>query len=102
MEVCCYRLDPLFPRIPHPALQLAFAVSGSLRMSASVHANKMFDMQGRVALVTGGGTGIGWHIALGLAENGAKVYITGRRREVLEKAANAFAAEHKGNGVMIP
>ena len=69
---------------------------------ASFRLEKLYDLKGRVALVTGGGTGIGWHIALGLAESGAKVYITGRRKEVLEKAANAFAAEHKGNGVMIP
>ena len=41
-------------------------------------------------------------IASTLITNGAKVYITGRRKEVLEKAANTFAAEHKGNGVMIP
>ena len=71
-------------------------------MNSSLRLDKMFDMQGRIALVTGGGTGIGWHIASGLAENGAKVYISGRRKEVLEKAANAFADAHKGNGSIIP
>ncbi|KAH9925389.1 NAD(P)-binding protein [Epithele typhae] len=71
-------------------------------MNASVRADAIFDLKGRVAVVTGGGTGIGLHIATGLAENGAKVYITGRRKEVLDKAASAFAAEHKGNGSMIP
>ncbi|KAI0632069.1 short-chain dehydrogenase [Trametes polyzona] len=64
--------------------------------------NKIFDLQGRIALVTGGGTGIGWQIALGLAENGAKVYITGRRQEVLEKSASTFAEQHRGNGAIIP
>lgn len=63
--------------------------------------SKIFDMNGRVALVTGGGTGIGWHIASGLAESGAKVYITGRRKDVLEKAANTFAEQHNGNGSII-
>ena len=71
-------------------------------MNASVRTETMFDMNGRIALVTGGGTGIGWHIALGLAENGAKVYITGRRKEVLETAQAKFAAEHQGNGAIIP
>ncbi|KAI0780699.1 short-chain dehydrogenase [Trametes elegans] len=64
--------------------------------------DKIFGLQGRVALVTGGGTGIGWQIALGLAENGAKVYITGRRKETLEKSASTFAAQHKGNGAIVP
>ncbi|KAK0442240.1 short-chain dehydrogenase [Desarmillaria tabescens] len=45
------------------------------------------SLSGRVGLVTGGGTGIGFMIAKAFAANGAKVYITGRRSDVLEKAA---------------
>lgn len=45
------------------------------------------DLQGKHALVTGGGTGIGLAIARGLAEAGAEVTITGRRAAVLEAAA---------------
>ncbi|KAI9057479.1 short-chain dehydrogenase [Trametes sanguinea] len=71
-------------------------------MTETLRLNKIFDLQGRIALVTGGGTGIGWQIAQGLAENGAKVYITGRRKETLEKSAQAFAEQHKGNGSIIP
>ncbi|KAF5352301.1 hypothetical protein D9758_011924 [Tetrapyrgos nigripes] len=45
------------------------------------------NLQGKIALVTGGGTGIGLMIAKELSKNGAKVYITGRRLQVLQKTA---------------
>lgn len=49
--------------------------------------HKQAALAGKHALVTGGGTGIGLAIATALAENGAKVTITGRRQSVLETAA---------------
>ncbi|KAF5370367.1 hypothetical protein D9758_006883 [Tetrapyrgos nigripes] len=49
------------------------------------------NLQGKTALVTGGGTGIGLMIAKELSSNGAKVYITGRRLQVLEKIASETA-----------
>lgn len=45
------------------------------------------ELQGRHALVTGGGTGIGLAIARMLADKGAEVTITGRRGDVLAEAA---------------
>jgi NAD(P)-dependent dehydrogenase (short-subunit alcohol dehydrogenase family) len=53
----------------------------------SYRSDSLHDLTGRIALVTGGGTGIGLMIAKGLAANGAKVYITGRRRDTLEAAS---------------
>ena len=71
-------------------------------MSHPLSLENVFRLNDRVALVTGGGTGIGWMIAEGLAVNGAKVYIAGRRRAVLEDAAKKFAEQNKGRGAILP
>ena len=47
-------------------------------------------LEGKTALVTGGGTGIGAAIAERFVAEGAKVCITGRRKEKLEQQAAAF------------
>ena len=46
------------------------------------------DLNGKHALIMGGGTGIGLAIAKALAEAGAEVTITGRRKDVLDKVAS--------------
>ncbi|HSR53202.1 MAG TPA: SDR family NAD(P)-dependent oxidoreductase, partial [Acidobacteriota bacterium] len=53
----------------------------------------MSTMQGKVAVVTGGGTGIGKAIARKLGELGARVAICGRRAEVLQEAVAEMKAE---------
>lgn len=50
-------------------------------------------LQGRVALITGGGTGIGFEIASALAALGAHTVIVGRRLEVSEEAAKQLSAK---------
>jgi len=48
---------------------------------------KLFDLTGRVALVTGGSRGLGLQMAEALGEMGAKVAITARKQEELDQAA---------------
>lgn len=59
-------------------------------MAQSYQPNALFNLSQRIALVTGGGTGIGLMITKGLAASGAKVYITGRRLEVLQKVQQGW------------
>src|SRR5947208_15152918 len=56
----------------------------------------MADTLSGVALVTGGGRGIGANIARELAEGGMRVWVTGRTREQVE----AVAAETGGRALV--
>ena len=48
-----------------------------------------FSLAGKTALVTGGGSGIGAAIALGMADAGARILLVGRRRALLDKTLGA-------------
>jgi NAD(P)-dependent dehydrogenase (short-subunit alcohol dehydrogenase family) len=52
-----------------------------------MNTNKLFDLSGRVALITGGGTGLGLQMAVGLAEMGANLALCARKVERCEQAA---------------
>lgn len=52
-----------------------------------------FDLTGRVALVTGGGSGLGFAIAEGLSRAGARVALNGRNVDKLEAAASRLTGQ---------
>jgi gluconate 5-dehydrogenase len=57
-----------------------------------VHVRQLFDLSGRTALVTGGGRGLGRHIAIGLAEAGADVMVASRKLANCEETVREIEA----------
>ena len=53
----------------------------------------LFGIRGRVVLITGGGKGIGYHMAEALVRAGARVYLCSRDGQACEAAAQALSAE---------
>ena len=60
------------------------------RTASRMDAPRLFDLHGKVAIVTGGSRGLGQSMATALAEAGASVVISARRREWLDPAAEAL------------
>jgi gluconate 5-dehydrogenase len=53
----------------------------------------VFSLEGKLALITGGGSGIGFYIAQCMVQAGAKVVLTGRRESVLQEAVEKLGSK---------
>ncbi|HVA93550.1 MAG TPA: SDR family oxidoreductase [Candidatus Dormibacteraeota bacterium] len=53
----------------------------------NVHTKELFDLSGRVAIITGGAVGLGRQMAQGLAEMGADLVLCARKKERCDRAA---------------
>lgn len=68
------------------------AIKNSRIKGPDVRVSEIFDVSGEIALVTGGGSGIGFLMARALAVNGAKVALAGKDQQSLQTAVEAIAA----------
>ena len=54
--------------------------------------NPIFDVSGKIAMVTGASSGIGQHFARQLARHGAKVVVAARRQDRLDALVDDLSA----------
>ena len=63
----------------------------------------LFDLTGKVAIITGSSRGIGRAIAEAMADQGAKVVISSRKADACAEAAGAINAKHgPGSAIVVP
>jgi NAD(P)-dependent dehydrogenase (short-subunit alcohol dehydrogenase family) len=63
-------------------------------VEAAMTIPRLFDLTGKVAIVTGSSRGIGLAIAAAMAEHGAKVVISSRKQDACDEVAHAINAQH--------
>ena len=63
---------------------------------------ELFNVSGKVAIVTGGSRGIGEMIAAGFLANGVKVYITARKEAALIEKAKELSEMYQGECIPVP
>src|SRR5690606_486839 len=69
---------------------------------AQTKAQNLFDLTGKVAIITGASRGIGRAIAERMAQHGARVVISSRKAGPCEEVAAEINARHPGHAIAVP
>ena len=64
--------------------------------------SELFNVSGKVAIVTGGSRGIGEMIAAGFLANGVKVYVTARKEAALIEKAKELSEKYECECIPVP
>src|SRR3990167_3907906 len=83
-----------------PAPQMAAIKSNTCLEGSAM--GELFDLTGKVAVITGSSRGIGKAIAERMAEHGAKVTISSRKAGPCEEVAAEINAKHPGQAIAVP
>ena len=69
-------------------------------MTPSTYLQSLFGLDGRIALVTGGSSGIGRAIAIALGRAGAHVLVAARTQATIDETVAVLRQEGSGNGIV--
>src|SRR5580692_1779210 len=72
--------------------EAASTTQNSTVQNSTGNAKQLFDLTGRIAIITGGSIGLGRQMAEGLAEMGANLVLCARKQERCEQAAEELRA----------
>jgi len=84
--------------MPSCISHLQHAIYMAEKILDQLHAGSLFDLSGVVAVVTGGGSGIGLMISTTLVSNGATVYIIGPQQADLDRLSSVYNEAAKKSG----
>ncbi|MBT7974924.1 MAG: SDR family NAD(P)-dependent oxidoreductase, partial [Candidatus Marinimicrobia bacterium] len=75
--------------------------TSTVKPDEEAHINALFDLTGRTALVTGASGFLGQSLARALAEAGARVVVSSRKRKKAEEIAELLKGEAQGSHIGI-